>query len=118
MTAVRLDAPVVVLTGRDIDTVRLALDSAIRSSGRNGHSTKALTRVYRKVAGHSDYPQHGTDAHSNRVPITEAARLLGVSERQARRLAHRLDGQKAGGRWTVDYLALIELLDERNHDAD
>ena len=40
------------------------------------------------------------------VPIAEAAERLDVSDRQARRLAPKLGGQRIAGRWFVDELAL------------
>lgn len=40
------------------------------------------------------------------VGITEAAALLGVSPRTARRLAPRLDGRRTGGVWTIPRDAL------------
>lgn len=45
------------------------------------------------------------------VPLTQAARRLGVSERQARRLAPRLGGRRIAGRWFIDETALTEHLD-------
>jgi hypothetical protein len=40
------------------------------------------------------------------VPIAEAAERLGISVRQARRLAPKLGGRIIAGRWFVDELAL------------
>lgn len=42
------------------------------------------------------------------LPLTDAATRLGLSVRQARRLAKRLGGQKVGGRWLVDETALSD----------
>jgi hypothetical protein len=42
------------------------------------------------------------------MSIPEAAELLGLSHRQTQRLAPKLDGQRVGGRWLVDRLAVLE----------
>ena len=50
------------------------------------------------------------------VPIDEAATRMGLSHRQARRLAPKLGGQIVGGRWLVDELAVREHLEGQHHD--
>lgn len=48
------------------------------------------------------------------VPLKVAARRLGVSERQMRRLAPGLSGQQIGRRWFIDEQALTEHIGGRN----
>lgn len=63
------------------------------------------------AAGHSDVrlPAIGNAVPMKpTVPLDEAADRLGVSLRQARRLAPRVGGRKIGGRWFVDEMALRE----------
>lgn len=64
------------------------------------------------AGGHSDVR---SAAVSDPVPveqptvlIADAATRMGISTRQARRLAEQLGGQKIAGRWFVDELALRE----------
>ncbi|MHA7650144.1 hypothetical protein ACX9NE_10415 [Mycobacterium sp. ML4] len=45
------------------------------------------------------------------VPLDQAATQLGVSTRQAARLAPRLGGRKIAGRWFIDEMALQEHLE-------
>ncbi|ULE35050.1 helix-turn-helix domain-containing protein [Mycobacterium sp. IDR2000157661] len=45
------------------------------------------------------------------VPLEDAAERLGISTRHARRIAPKLAGRKAGGRWFVDETALREHLE-------
>lgn len=47
------------------------------------------------------------------VPIAEAAAQLGISDRQARRLAPQLGGRMIAGRWLVDELALRQHIEGR-----
>ena len=47
------------------------------------------------------------------VPVAEVADRLGISERQARRVALKLGGRKVGGRRFVEEAALRQHLDER-----
>lgn len=47
------------------------------------------------------------------VPLAEAAALLHISDRQARRRARQLGGRKIAGRWFVDELALGQHLEGR-----
>lgn len=47
------------------------------------------------------------------VPIAEAAAELGISDRQARRLAPQLGGRMIAGRWLVDELALRQHIEGR-----
>ena len=64
------------------------------------------------AAGQSDVPKpatrHPVSVVQPTVPISKAAARLGLSPRQARRLAPRLGGEMIGGRWFVDELALRE----------
>ncbi len=110
---------VVVLSG---DALRAALDCAviaIRTRQRNGQPTRSYQALADQLAGamsatgQSDGRQPGTcDAApvqlSPDMPLAEAARELGLSERQTRRLARRLGGQKIGGRWLLDSAAVRE----------
>ncbi|OBF65857.1 hypothetical protein A5753_00740 [Mycobacterium sp. 852002-51971_SCH5477799-a] len=68
----------------------------------NGHSDMRLL-----LAGHP-VPVEPT------VPLAEAAARLGISRRQARRLARRLGGDKIAGRWLVDELALRQHIEGKS----
>ncbi|OBA96994.1 hypothetical protein A5666_27115 [Mycolicibacterium fortuitum] len=70
------------------------------------------------VGGHSDVrPNAISDPvpvdEQPTVPLAEAAALLGISVRQARRLAPQLGGQKIAGSWFVDGTALRQHLEGR-----
>lgn len=52
------------------------------------------------------------------LSVPEVAQRLGISERQARRLAEKLDGRKKAGRWFVSEEALNEHMEGRNADIE
>lgn len=93
---------------------------------RNGHRiTTTQERVIADIgamalAGHSDVPTTPLVRHSPVVvtdPLTtrQAARIMGVSERQARRRAPKLAETKRGGVWVWDRAKLLDALgDEHN----
>ena len=89
MTAVRVPAGAVLLAGDDVEVVRWALDLAQQHRRRNGlgpsRRVAELMRVLNVSGPVSESPQ--TDISTNateqpsRMTITEAAAVLGVTER-------------------------------------
>ncbi|KQH76370.1 hypothetical protein AO501_09830 [Mycobacterium gordonae] len=112
---------VVVLTGPALKAARdCALIAANhRKMSRLPYQTyEALAREFHaamSVCGHSDVRlpaiSDSVEVQQPTVPVPEVAARLGVSDRHARRLAERLDGQKIGGRWVVDEIALAQHLE-------
>lgn len=116
--------PAVVLTGKAAETALQATLIALRARRRNGLPSPAYQALAEALArtttgiGHID----GTDQSATQdlslqpqIPIAEAAKALGVSNRQAVRYATRLGGRKIGGRWFVDEQALTEHIEGRQH---
>jgi hypothetical protein len=109
----------VILTGEWLNTTRQALLIAARARKHNGLPVssadqavfEALTRAMAahgqsdvpEPPGLQDYPQ--TDPT---VPNEDAARQLGLSLRQTRRLAPKLGGKIINGRWLLDQTAIDE----------
>lgn len=52
--------------------------------------------------------------HEPTVTVRHAAKRLGISERQARRLAAKLGGRKVGNQWRLDEQAIREHSDGRS----
>ncbi|MBB3038979.1 DNA-binding protein [Hoyosella altamirensis] len=115
MPAARIEHAVIV-TGHDLNTLRYAIEVAIRARKRNGlPASPTLTRLLHLTSGHTDDrkpPGDETTPHDP-IPLAAAAEQLGVSARHARRLAPRIGGRKVKGRWTVDRHALAEHLEGR-----
>lgn len=69
------------------------------------------------AAGHSDVRSPAISkpvaVEQPTVPLDETAARLGISRRQARRLAQKLGGRKIAGRWFVDEAALNEHIEGR-----
>lgn len=105
---------VVLLTGTAVSTTLRAILTQIRVRQRNGLPTSGelaqIREVLMSVAGHSDLGEtpSGASSVAPDVGIEEAAKMLGTSERHARRLAPRLGGKRIGGRWLLDRDAIIE----------
>jgi hypothetical protein len=108
----------VIVTGAALRPALLSALTAIKQRKRDG----LPTQVYDDLAsaffaamaasGHSDVRlpaiSDPVPVESPTVPLTEAATRLDVSDRQARRLANKLGGQKIGARWFIDETALRE----------
>lgn len=114
MTAHRIPAGAVLLTGRSLDAARYAVRLAQDARRRNGlPPSAALAELAGAVAdavaapGHTDTPQGGP-VEADLVNIEHAAAALGCSTRTARRLAPTLGGRKTGGVWLLDRQAILE----------
>ena len=131
MTAHRLPAGALVLAGEDLRLVVAVLRGAQAARTRAGVPPHAQIDALVRLAGGvtQDHPtadvsapmaatgQTDTDAegdgHHGFMSTTEAATVLGCSERQARRLARDLGGRRVGGRWLVARDAVLERRDGR-----
>jgi hypothetical protein len=116
---------VVVLHGPALPALRDALLVSARTRQRNGlpvgaHHAALLAAITEAMAvngqsdGRESLPRQA-DSHDElpTVPLAEAARRLGRSRRQTRRLAPRLGGRRIAGRWLLDDLAIREHLEGR-----
>lgn len=112
MTLHRLPVGALVVVGEDIDLVRYCVRVAQRARRRNAlpplHGLDRLAAACNvTVGGHADAePDHGGD--DELMDTETAARVLGCSPRQARRLAPLLGGRRVGGRWLLDPQAVAE----------
>ena len=115
MTAYRMPAGAVLLDGSALDAARYAVDVAQRARARNGlPRSVALARLAEALAapGQEDSPDEPA-GQPDLVTTEQAAEVLGVSLRSARRLAPRLGGRLVGGRWLLDRQAVAEHLEGR-----
>lgn len=113
----------VILTGGAARAALQAALIAIRARRANGlPDSEAYRELARALAqaesggGHSDAREHVAVEHFSvgpTVPLVEAATRLGLSDRQARRLAPRLGGRKIAGRWLIDEQALMDQIEGR-----
>lgn len=114
---------VVVVHGAAARVLRDAVLIAERARRSSGLPCSALygelareLHAAMSASGQSDVPGE-PDLHagvvSPSVPIEQAAAELGVSKRQARRLAPDLGGRIVGGRWLIDRQALTEHIEGR-----
>lgn len=117
-TGLTQSGELVIVTGAALRPAFLSALTAIKQRRRDG----LPTRVYEDLAcaygaamaagGHADVRlpaiSDPVPVEPPTVPLAEAASRLGISDRQARRLADKLGGQKIGARWFVDEMALRE----------
>lgn len=115
---------VVVVHGPALAALRDALLVSARARQRNGlsvgaHHVALIAAITEAMAvnGQSDGRETST-LHSEShelptIPLAEAARRLGRSQRQTRRLAPRLGGRRIAGRWLLDDQAIREHLEGR-----
>ncbi|MDH6247250.1 helix-turn-helix domain-containing protein [Mycobacterium sp. OTB74] len=85
-----------------------------RLSGLPDSSTyHDLAQVFINMSdtGHTDVPEPVAAQYLPTVPIDQAARQLGVSTRQVRRLASQLGGRKIGNQWLLDQTSIDEHLE-------
>lgn len=116
MSAQRIDGALL-LTGDAITAVRYAVRVAIAARHRNGYpSDPRLTELAAAVSepgtADTEPPPAQHDPHEW-IDTREAANMLNISNRQARRLAPQLDGQLHAGRWLIPRAAVDEHLKGR-----
>jgi hypothetical protein len=107
---------VVVLSGEAARATAEAMLIAVRSRRVNGvprsRTYDILAAALVAAAGHVDVRTEPQIAELSvrhpSVSVEDAAPRLGLSERQTRRLAPKLGGQKIGGRWFLDDQAIRE----------
>lgn len=107
----------VVMAGRSLDLVAQAIREAQRWRARNGLPAldayaKLLAAVTANatpvaVDGHADSPAAPV-VEAEAMTTHEAAALLGVSDRTARRLAPELGARRVGRAWLLDRAAVLE----------
>ena len=123
MTGPLVTGPAVILTGDTLGVARQALLVAQIVRRRNGSpESPAYTALLSAIAtalsaaGRTDTPQQpvlpcsATELDPDTISTEEAARMLGCSPRQARRLAPKLGGRRIGGHWRIDSHTLREHL--------
>lgn len=119
MTAYRLPADAVVLTGTALVAARFAVQVAQVARRRDGlPASTALADLEAALsmspAGHADTPRELV-GEADYMTTDEAADQLGCTERHARRLAPLLGGRLVGGRWLVDRVAVVEHIEGSTH---
>ena len=107
----------VLVAGRTLDLVAQAVRDAQRWRARNGLPpldayAKLLAAVTPDAApvaadGHADSPADPV-VEAEAMTTDEAAALLGVSDRTARRLAPQLGARRVGRAWLLDRAAVLE----------
>jgi len=116
--------PVVVLTGHAARVAAQGLLIAIRARRLSGYGIghlDAIAAALVSASGHAD-GHISADADSVGVPdipptmpVEDAARALGLSKRQTRRLAPNLGGRLIGSRWLLDAQAVTEHIEGSRH---
>jgi hypothetical protein len=117
---------VVVLHGPALAALRDALLVSARTRQRNGlpvgaHHAALIAAITEAMSatgqtdGRETTALHSESHELPTVPLAEAARRLGRSQRQTRRLAPRLGGRRIAGRWLLDDRAIAEHLEGRTH---
>ena len=111
---------VVIVSGAALPAAAQAVLIALRSRRLSGLPaspvyTELLSAFHtaQSANGQTDDPCEVIAQSSPTVPIAEASTRLGVSPRQARRLAPRLGGRRVGGRWLLDEQAIAEHIEGR-----
>lgn len=113
---------IVVLTGPALRTTLQATLIAVKQRKLSGLSIQTFEAVACELAaamaaaGHSDIDKTSISKAvpmQPTMPLAEAAERLGISTRQARRIAPKLGGRKIAGRWFVDEIALRQHIEGR-----
>ncbi|MFX1757245.1 helix-turn-helix domain-containing protein [Rhodococcus sp. As11] len=105
----RLAPGVLLLTGDAVQALAYAVQVAQRARQRNGLPPSRALAALASAAGQQDTePASALETEPEWITTEEAARMLGISDRQARRLAPRLGGRLTGGRWLLDRRAVTE----------
>lgn len=113
MTARCLGPGVVLVEAEHIAVLRYAVATAVREKRRVGMAPspalvelhQAAEHAYRQAMSltrHDDTPPAPVEQPSTWIDTDQAARILGVTRRQAQRLARTLDARRVGQAWTFD----------------
>jgi hypothetical protein len=115
----------VLIRGSALRTTYFAVLAGIAKARSDGHNTAALVALQlaiREAIGHSDVciPPEGIEWKSKHaagsIGIAEAATILGVGERQMRRIARNEGlGHRRGRAWVLDRVAVLALAAERRN---
>ncbi|NKS20860.1 hypothetical protein GS467_06500 [Rhodococcus hoagii] len=111
----------VLLQGSALTAARHAIRAAQHKRNRDGlvpsPTLVELDAALVSALGHPDVRDEvdlSPSVHeSDDITIADAAALLGVSDRQCRRLATQLGGRVIGGRWLLDRQTVNDYLIER-----
>lgn len=116
MTIYKVPPGALLLDGPALAVVAYSVAVAQQARRRNGRPPLAALDALASTLAAAGQADEDQDHHGDAEYMTtdDAARLLGISPRTARRLAPGLGGRKVGGRWLVDALAVREHLDGRN----
>lgn len=113
----------VLLQGPALAAARYAVGIAQRGRRSNGYAPSPtlteLEQALEAAEGRADVLIIPADAVSKSalaepISTTEAARILGRSTRQVRRIAVSLDGHRIGGAWWFDRQTVIDYRNEQN----
>lgn len=112
---------IVVVTGPALrvaaDAIRIAARnrrlSGLPSSRLYDQLAQAFSTAAKSATGQKDVPSTAVPELSPTVPVSEAAKRIGLSYRQTRRLAPKLGGRIVAGRWLLDDTAITEHLEGR-----
>lgn len=105
----RLAPGVLLLTGDAVQALAYAVTVAQRARARNGLPPSRALVALASAAGQQDTQQApALEDDTELITTEEAARMLNISNRQARRLAPALGGRLTGGRWLLDRRAVTE----------
>lgn len=105
----RLAPGVLLLTGDAVQAVAYAVTVAQRARQRNGlPPSRGLAALLAATGQPDTRPAPTLETEPEWITTEEAARMLNISNRQARRLAPALGGRLTGGRWLLDRRAVTE----------
>ncbi len=103
--------PVVILAGPAVDAVAYAVTVARRGLRTPSRHLDRLAGVLGSPEGHTDVRAEPIGESEPVMSTSEAAAVLGVTHRHARRLAPALDGRFVAGRWLIPATAIDEHLE-------
>ncbi|MCF8781246.1 hypothetical protein [Rhodococcus ruber] len=113
----RLADDVLLLTGDAVAALRYTVRVALAARHRNGLPIPGILAELAAAtsgAGQSDIETKPAQQDSNdMIDTMEAARMLGCSNRQVRRLAPQLGGRIIAGRWLLERTAVTEHIQGR-----
>lgn len=102
----------ILLSGRNLEVIVYAVRVAQRDRARNGlprsRDLDQLAAAVAQAAGGQSDSCEQVEVQADYISCSEAASILGCSERSVRRWAPGLGGQLVGGRWLVDRQAVVE----------
>ena len=107
MSALHIDG--LLLTGPHLEAARYACRVAVSARIRHGlHIPPTLAELHAQLSGDGHTDSGADTSAEDWITTSEAAHILGCTQRTIRRIAPQLDGRRTPGGWLIPRSAVTQ----------